>query len=120
VFNYDGYDGDANFIGSKSHSIVKVEPPKVRDHNGDGHVDGQDLKLAGYAPGSLGAKKAWFILEAKAVKAGYYQGHPLQPGFHPGDGDFQFLVDKLIWHNGLSYPSAVKIAAKINHQRNGG
>lgn len=110
-----------NYDGSKLfHGGIKVKPPKVRDHDGNGYVDAQDLKIAGYSPGSLGAKKAWLILEAKALKDGSYQGHPLRPGNHPNDGDFRFLVDKLVWHNGMPYPSAVKIAAKINYRMNGG
>ena len=109
--------------GSGFHSYaakIKVLPPKVRDHDGNGYVDGADLKIAGYSPGSLGAKKAWLMVEAKAMQDGSYQGHPLRPGVHAGDGDFQFLVDKLVWYNGTSYPSAVKIAAKINNRNNGG
>lgn len=44
---------------------------------------------------------------------GTYKGKPLVPGeAGPGQGDFQYLVDKLIVVNGVDYATAAKIAGK--------
>ena len=91
----------------------------ISDSNHDDVVDGQDLQAMGLQPGSVKAKVAWEILEAKALATKSYAGHPLQPGTHPGDGDFQFLVDRLHWYRGLSIESATKIAASVNRNLNG-
>ena len=47
---------------------------------------------------------------------GVYAGKALVPGeAGANQGDFQYLVDKLQVTQGLSYGSAMKIAAKIKH-----
>jgi hypothetical protein len=94
------------------------------DTDKDGEITGADIP---FPPGSIEAKKAWMQIEnlahspanvAKCKTLGYedgrgmYAGRPLVPGAGPGQGDFQFLVDKLIWYNGEAPEVATKIAAK--------
>lgn len=85
----------------------------VPDADEDGNWDADDLKELGLQPGSLEAKKAWLAIEAKSLTDGQYNGSPLRDGSHPGDGDFSFLEDKLVWYNGYSSEVAKKIAGKI-------
>lgn len=91
----------------------------IVDINHDGVIDGQDLQAMGLQPGSVKAKVAWEIIEAKALASKSYAGKPLQPGPHAGDGDFSFLVDRLVWHRGLPRENAIKIAASVNQNLSG-
>lgn len=91
-------------------------------------------QLVGLEPGSVEAKKAWAAIDAKAhspesiMKAksmgwykatGLYQGKPLVKGPGEGHGDYNFLVDKLIYDRGYSPEIANKIAAKIKQNLGG-
>jgi len=103
----------------------------------DGSTTGQEKLsfLRGATPGSLEAKKVWAKIDADAhsedaiAKAqklagkkavGMYQGKPLVPGeAGAGQGDFQFLVHKLMATKGYSLEAATKIAGKIAHAKYG-
>ena len=78
-------------------------------------------------PGSVEAKKLWVQIDAQAhspeaVKAaktlnpkaeGMYLVKPLVPGeAGAGQGDFKFMVDKLVYHDGHSVSVAKRIAGK--------
>lgn len=96
------------------------------DLDGDGDIDADDCP---FPDGSAEAKLWWRnVMEPSAKHSipdefrakygdsvvGVYKGKPLVPGqAGPGQGDFQFLVDKIRTTQGLSYQSAVKIAGKI-------
>jgi hypothetical protein len=101
----------------------------LTDVNHNGHWDGDDLaagfKKLGLVPGSDQAKKLWNQVdqdahspEAKAAaqkinpKAiGMFEGKLLMPaGGQPGQGDFQLLVQRLHYHDGLGWDQAKKIA----------
>lgn len=103
------------------------------DTNHDGIIDMHDC------PFPLGSAKAkiWWkqVVEPVAQSqttedmvakygdrvVGSYQGKPLVPGeAGHGQGDFQFLVDKLQVTRGLSPSAATKIAAKIKMDLYGG
>ena len=99
------------------------------DNNHDDSIDGTDIP---FEPGSLAAKKAWkeiaaiakspdAIAQAKALgydnATGMYKGKVLAPGAGPGEGDFDFLRDKLIYDGGHSPEVATKIAVAIQNYR---
>lgn len=102
------------------------------DLNGDGDLTADDCPFPG---GSLEAKLWWknvlqpyvasqatdaHVAEFGDSVVGAYQGKPLVPGVAgPGQGDFQYLVDKLRVTQGLSYSSAAKIAGKIKVMKYG-
>lgn len=102
------------------------------DLNSDGVLDASDCPFPG---GSVEAKLWWRnVMEPFAHSdirsewteqygddvVGGYKGKPLVPGqAGSGQGDFQFLVDKIRITQGLSYQSAVKIAGKIKVTRFG-
>lgn len=98
----------------------------------DGHHDDGGLATKLHAqPGSPEAIKAWAQIDADAhsptaiakAKAchvpgaeksvGFYNGKPLIPGVGPGQGDFDFLVDKLVATKGMTVGAAEKLAAHI-------
>jgi len=108
--------------GAAAHSITP-------DHSfsiGSKYIVGSDIP---FEPGSIAAKKAWSQVEQLAHSpenvtkckalgyekgAGMYNNKPLVPGVAgPGQADFKFLVDKLIYHDGLEPTVASKIAGKI-------
>lgn len=97
---------------------------KPTDSNQDSEITGDDIP---YEPGSIKAKAAWKKIEAIAHSPknietcktlgyengrGMYGGKVLAPGAGPNQGDFDMLRDKLIWYNGYSPETAVKIAGK--------
>lgn len=106
------------------------------DLNGDGVITAQDCP---FSPGTLEAKM-WVkqVLEpyvqqqiTPEMKAQYgdkvvgaYHGKPLVPGGEgsPSEpqGDFTYLVDKLMLTQGLSKVSAAKVAGKIRFMKYGG
>ena len=108
IFDPSAIQDDGGATAKAGKSLV------ISDSDHNGVIDGQDLQAMGLQPGSVKAKVAWEILEAKALATKSYAGHPLQPGTHPGDGDFQFLVDRLVSHRGLPRENAIKIAASVN------
>ena len=95
------------------------------DINGDGDLTAADCP---YQYGTYKARMWWNnIIEPYAKSqinddmvnhygdkvVGVYNGKPLVPGeAGPGQGDFDFMVDKLQVTRGLSINSAVRIAAK--------
>lgn len=103
------------------------------DMDGDGDLDADDCP---FQYGSPEAKLWWKnILEPNVesqvtpeLKAKYgddlvgmYHGKPLIPGVAgPGQGDFNFLVDKIRITQGLDFVSATKIAGKVNFAKYGG
>jgi len=103
------------------------------DTNGDGVLDIRDCP---YEHGTPKAKLWWKeimdpyaktqITDAMKTKygakcTGAYKGKPLVPGeAGRGQGDFQFLVDKLRVTRGLGVDAATKIAGKINTKLYGG
>lgn len=103
------------------------------DTNGDGILDIRDCP---FPHGSAKAKWWWSNVVEPITKAqvtddmredygdrvvGAYQGKPLVPGeAGRGQGDFQFLVDKLQVTRGLSPLAATKVAAKIKNNLYGG
>ena len=105
--------------------LVEFFTGEFHDSNNNGHFDGGDIQVE---PGSVEAKKVWKqisieahspenISKAKQLHpnaTGLYMGKPLVPGVAgPGQADFQFMVDKLIYHDGYSPEVANKIAGKI-------
>ena len=96
------------------------------DFNGDGEITINDCP---YDYGSAEAKLWWRnVLEPFAQSnissehteqygdrvVGAYKGKPLVPGeAGAGQGDFQFLVDKIRVTQGMDYGSATKIAGKV-------
>jgi len=81
-----------------------------------------------YEPGTIEAKEAWNIIDELAHNeesivlaqnsgfdsaTGWYNGKPLIPGAGSGHGDFDFLVDKLIYSDGYSPEVATNIAGAI-------
>lgn len=106
------------------------------DVNHDGQVDFADLKAAKIKPGSPEAREWWERVEKHAtntripaeVKAKYgskvigmYKGKPLVPGeAGKGQGDFEFMVDKLKATRGMSDESARNVAGKIRWKLYGG
>lgn len=123
-FIADALDGDG--------SIDTADMDRF-DLNHDGIITGADCP---FPMGSPEAKLWWKnVLEpsltnniSPEMKAKYgdkivgvYEGKALVPGVSGVDqGDFRFLVDKLQVTQGLSYGSAVKIAAKVKHMLYGG
>ena len=103
------------------------------DINHDGLIDAHDCP---FPAGSMKAKLWWKevmepVAHAQATKAmkaqygdsvtGAYQDKPLVPGeAGAGQGDFQYLVDKLVVTRGLSPLAATKVAAKIKWNMYGG
>lgn len=102
------------------------------DLNGDGEITAYDCP---FPYGSPEAKLWWNnIMEPYARTGitpefqakygdsvvGAYNGKPLVPGeAGPGQGDFQFLVDKIKVTQGLAHSSAVKIAGKVQFLKYG-
>jgi len=102
------------------------------DLNGDGDISADDCPFPG---GTAEAKLWWRNIMEPWVQSqigtehteqygdsvvGVYKGKPLVPGeAGAGQGDFQFLVDKIRVTEGLSYSSAVKIAGKVKAVRYG-
>lgn len=101
----------------------------------DGADDVQDQLPDNIQPGSAKAKLWWKQVEAQThqdvtpeMKAKYgskvvgaYKGKALVPGEAGRDqGDFQYLVDKLMVTRGLSKASATKIAGSVNAKLYGG
>jgi hypothetical protein len=74
--------------------------------------------LGGVEPGSLEAKKALKGWCQHIKDQGTFLGKPLQPGAHPGDGDFDFLRYRVYMQTG-NWELAGKVAGKVNHQLNG-
>lgn len=89
------------------------------DTNHDGHVDWHDLPT-GVKPGTKAAKAWWGKVDAHAKAKKSFSGMPLRPGPHKGDGDFDYMVNKLIVTKGLSYQSAVKVAGRVRQNLYGG
>ncbi len=102
------------------------------DINGDGIITAQDCP---YAYGTMEAKM-WFakVLEPATRHAitdemkvqygdkvtGAYYGKPLVPGEQgQGQGDYSFLVDKLMITQGIDKVSASSIAGKIRNMKYG-
>lgn len=103
----------------------------IQEHFNELDVDGDGQLTAADCPYKFGTYKArmWWdnVIEPHAKSqitddmvdqhgdkvVGAYRGKPLVPGeAGPGQGDFDFLVDKLQVVRGLSVNSAVRIAAK--------
>ena len=117
-FIADALDGDGNIDFSMDLDRF--------DFNGDGEITIADCP---YEYGSPEAKLWWSNIMVPWVKSqitdvhteqygdsvvGVYQGKPLVPGeIGPGQGDMQFLIDKIRVTKGLSYNSARNIAGKI-------
>lgn len=95
------------------------------DLNGDGVLDIRDCP---YPYGTTAAKKWWYskiepVVRAQATDTnkdiwgntltGVYKGKPLRPGPHPGDGDWDYMVDKIKVTQGLSHENASNIAGKV-------
>jgi hypothetical protein len=96
------------------------------DINGDGDLTAADCP---FNYGTYKAKMWWDNVMVPYIKSqvtedmtsqygdkvvGSYHGKPLVPGeMGAGQGDFDYLVDKLQITKGLSLNSAVRIAAKI-------
>jgi len=116
-FIADALNGDGN--------VDEIDMDRF-DLDGDGSITANDCPF----PGGSAEAKLWFrnILEPSVTQdipdeftekygdkvVGVYKGKPLVPGeAGPGQGDFQFLVDKIKITQGLSHASAVKIAAKV-------
>lgn len=109
------------------HEILNADGSPV-DINHDGVITWADCP---FELGSAAAKKWWVTVvqphtEASitpAIKAKYgakvvgvFNGKPLVPGeAGPGQGDFDFLVNKLVVTQGVDPSIARKIAAKVNH-----
>lgn len=103
------------------------------DFDGDKDIDIDDCP---FEYGSAEAKLWWRnVLESHAQSqitpelsakfgdkiVGVYHGKPLIPGeAGQGQGDFEFLVDKIRVTQGLDYVSAAKIAGKIKFTKYGG
>ena len=120
-FIADSLDGDGN-----------LEDISKYDFNGDSIITAEDCP---YSYGSPAAKLWWKnILEPYTQNAvtedyvekygdhiiGVYKGKPLIPGESgAGQGDFDYLVDKIRITQGLDYQSATKIAGKIQLMRFG-
>ena len=123
-FLADALDGDANIDFS-------IDLDKY-DLDGDGEITAEDCP---FPPGGAEAKLWWQNVLEPYVKStitddmrseygdqviGAYKGKALVPGQSgPGQGDFQFLVDKIKLTHGLSHFSAVKIAGKIKYLKYG-
>jgi hypothetical protein len=96
-------------------------------------IDGSDTEVddgvdIDFLPGSIEAKKAWLEIETEAHSPesierarsmgyedadGWYKDGPLRKGAHAGDSDYEFMVDKLVYHHGYSPGVAAKIAGKV-------
>ena len=103
------------------------------DMDGDGDIDADDCP---FSYGSAEAKLWWKNILESAVQSkvtpdlitqhgdnivGVYHGKPLIPGeAGKGQGDFEFLVDKIRITQGLDHVSASKIAGKIRFKKHGG
>lgn len=101
----------------------------LEDFNADGEIDGDDFQQAGIKPGSSRAQEIWQRIDEEAHSDdaveyarqqgypdadGWYSGGPLVKGESAsGQRDFQFLVDKLHWHDGYPMASAKRIAASV-------
>jgi hypothetical protein len=123
-FIADSLDGDGNID-------FKTDMDRF-DLNNDGEITADDCP---FPPGSAEAKLWWRnimvpyaqqSITAEHVEqygdsvVGAYKGKPLVPGQSgAGQGDFQFLVDKIRITQGLSYHSSVKIAGKVQNMRYG-
>lgn len=125
TFIADALDGGGN-VGSQD-NLDRFDLDK------DGDIDAYDCPFPG---GSCEAKLWWRNVMEPSIGqdippeiqerygnevVGMYNGKPLIPGFiEPGQGDFQFLVDKIKVTQGLSHSSAVKVASKVKHLMFGG
>jgi len=124
TFIADALDGDGN--------AEDVDMDRF-DLDGDGQITANDCPF----PAGSAEAKLWFrnILEPSITQnipqeftdkygdsvVGVYKGKPLVPGeAGSGQGDFQFLVDKIKITQGLSHMSAVKIAGKVKFMMYGG
>ena len=109
--------GEEHLTGGEDQAV------KLVDKDGNG-LDGGDIP---FPPGSLEAKKAWAQIDADAhspanvAKAkqlhpdaiGMYKGKALVPGPGENQGDYDFLVDKLVYSKGFSPEVASKIAGSV-------
>lgn len=96
------------------------------DLNQNGIIDADDCP---FPDGSIEAKLWWRNIMEPSVQqnipqemidqygdsvVGVYKGKPLVPGnIGPGQGDMDFLIDKIRVVHGLSYLSAKKVAWKV-------
>lgn len=111
IIGHEGVDGqDQVALQGAAKKAFKMS---IQDSDGDGNLTGNDLQAMGIKAGSAKAKAAWQVVEAQAKASKMYAGKPLAPGVHVGDGDHQFLVDRLIWSQGLSPESAAKVAGSV-------
>lgn len=102
------------------------------DLNDDGTISARDCP---FPAGTSEAKLWWNNIMEPYVQSqitpemqakygdsvvGAYRGAPLVPGeAGAGQGDFQFLVDKIKVTQGLAHSSAVKIAGKVKFLKYG-
>lgn len=105
------------FLEDDPYTTEIDEERRLYDEDGDQDIDGDDLgqhlKDRGGEPGDWESRKAWKAIEKNAKEIGSYKGKPLEPGEHPGDGDFDLLVDKRVYNNGDDLTTAQRIAGYV-------
>jgi hypothetical protein len=92
--------------GSAHYGDVSYHPDNTQDI----------MQVLPFKAGSQAAKIWWKHVQDEANSSHMYHGKPLQKGPHSGDGDFDFMVDKLQVAQGYSHDVAVRIAAATKHR----